>query len=175
MANLLDLNLVGFLAPIIILIFIWTLVFALLNKLKLFGDNKGMNGLIAVCVGLLVIINVDITLVLVNFIPWVFAFLLLLVFIFMIFMFMGMDEKHLTKMIKDEPTIWVPVLAAIVIMFLVSMTSVFGPFLQVTDKPGFWEVAKRTLFHPRILGALFIILVASQVIRAFEIPVGKSK
>ena len=169
MANLLDLNLIGFLAPALVFIFFWVVTYAILSKVKIFGDNKGVNLTIAFTVALLVLINVKITRVITAFIPWVFGFFILLLFIYVLFMFFGVDEKFLSGLIKNETTIWVPVLSIIVIMFLFALTVVFGPFLQVTDQPGFWETVKRTVFHPRVLGAIFIIIVASSLIRVFEI------
>jgi|SRR3989344_8142865 len=174
MATLLDLNIVSYIFPVVIFILIFTLTYGLLTKIKFLGSNNGLHALISFSLSLIIMLEAKSAKVLTLFIPWVFLLAVLVMFIFVIFMFMGLKEDYLLELVKNKGIIYIPILIGVIVLFFIALSNVFGPFFLVTDKPGFWETVKRVLFHPRVLGAIFMLAVAAYLVAAFEkMPAGK--
>ena len=87
MATILSSNLLEFFMPIVVFIFIFTIFFALLSKIKLFSDNKPLNSLIAFAVSLLFIVVPEARQIIELATPWFVVFVvagLLLIMGFMV-------------------------------------------------------------------------------------------
>lgn len=148
-----------------VFIFVLIVGYALLTKVKFFGDNKGLNGLVAFIMALLFIVVPGVKNVVVLFTPWITLFMVLLLVFFVLFMFLGAKESEVADVFKKNATVLTIVIATVVILFLIAMAKVYGPFLAVDQQPGFWNTFKRVIFNPKVLGALFIIIVASYAVR----------
>jgi hypothetical protein len=168
MATILDTSLLGYLMPVFIFLLIWAVTYGLLTKIKFLGDNNGLHAIVALSLALLVLIQTQIRQVITLFLPWVFLLGFLTLLLIAIFMFIGVKEKDIVTLVKREGIIYVTIISVVIILFFVALSQVFGPFLMVTDKPGFWEGVKRVLLHPRILGAIFILVVAAFLVGTFD-------
>lgn len=164
MAIPLNQNVLDVLTPIIVFLFVFAGLYALLMKVKFFGDKSGFNLVVAFAVSMLFFIMPEAQRVLVIFTPWMVLMVILLLFIFLFFMFLGVKGETVMEFAQDGGFIFWMVLI-IVIIFLISLTQVFGPFLMVNQQPGFWNSVKRTIFHPKTLGALFLLAVAAYAAR----------
>ena len=83
MATLLDVGLLSFLMPLFVFLFIFAIIYALLTKTKMLGDNMAaMNFLAAVCISAVAVFAGTITQVVVNVTPWIVFIIIVLSGIF---------------------------------------------------------------------------------------------
>jgi hypothetical protein len=151
-------------------------IYAILEKTKMLGENRSLHAIIAIAAAFLVILSKDI-LSIINFgAPWfvmVFVFLTLLL---LIYRFFGASEADLTKVIKDKTVVWT-ILAIGLIIVIASISHVYGQKLleKSSGEPGvtvegqanvttegrsFQSEMYSTIFNPKILGLLLVFLIA---------------
>lgn len=120
MASILDVGLSNFFIPIFVFLLVFVGLYALLEKTKILGDNKGIHAIVAFVIALIVTISKPITNFLIFVIPWFFILILiLLVFIFIGKMF-GKTDKDVqwafTYGTKSPVVTWVVICCAIIIV-----------------------------------------------------------
>jgi len=173
MATLLD---AGPLKDVLITSFVFLLVFigavALLKQFKPLGENDSINYIISFILAFMTILYPQTQVVLSTFIPWGILVFALAFFCFMFFMFLGVKNETLADVARDSSFTFVAI-TTLVILFLIALTKAFGPFLLVTNQPGFWEATKRSIFNARFLGLLFMLMVAAYAVR-YSAPFKKS-
>jgi len=164
MATPLNQELLTFLTPIFVFIFVFVAMYALLLKTEFFGKQQGFNLTIAFAAAMLFFLVPEGRTVITTFTPWLLLFGFLVLAIFVIFMSLGVKSETLVGVAKETSFIfWI--LLIIVILFFVALTKAFGPFLMVNNTAGFWNSTKRAIFHPKTLGVLFLLLVASFTVK----------
>ncbi len=168
------------------MILVIAIVYGILQFSNAFHASKGLHILIAFTVGLLMILVPDVTAVLGTMIPWftlLFIFIVLLLLVYRIF---GASDEIIASALKDRALVWVIIIIAIVIV-LVSFSTVYGQRLLEqrtgapaegasvmgslpapasgavgeTGTPDFTHNLSATFFHPKILGALFLLIIAT--------------
>ena len=158
MATLLEGGFLTFLTPIFIFIFIFVIFYALMEKLKFFGDKSGTHALIAFCLAILFIVVPE-TREMINFItPWFVVLVIFGLFIIMGLMFLGYKEESIIAGVTEGGTVLPLVIVAVVVLFLVAIVKVFGASVF---KLGFVS----SILNPKILGAAFILILAAEVVR----------
>ena len=167
MASILqDLGFLQFFLPVFTFLFIYVLVYAVLDKFKLMGENKWLKVIAAFSIALLFLFNEG-TLKFVEFVtPWFVVLVIIALFILSLFIFMGVKQENLSATIEN-PTVYWTVIVIIIILLLAAIGSVFGSFFapqQTATTPT--EIGIREiLVHPRVLGALFLLIISAFVIR----------
>ena len=145
MATPLDVNGLGtLLAPAFVFIFVFAIVYALLKKIKFFGDAEGINAIVAFIMGVFVIMAPGAQVVLSSFLPSFFLFMVFVFFMIMFFMFLGVKGESIVSVAKDSVFMTFSIIV-ISILFLISLSTAYGPFLMVGSSPGFWESTKRLI------------------------------
>lgn len=129
MATFLDLSLFGYFGSIFIFLFVFSVVWGLLTSMKIFKSvpgEKGIYGLIALSIGLLVMFSKNSSVLIATMAPW---FTVLIIFIFLTFlvfrMFSGEDNSIIENAIKNPGVYWAIIILAIVIL-LASLSSTYG-------------------------------------------------
>lgn len=146
--------------PAFIFILIFILLYATLDKTGLIGKNKSLNAIVSLIVSLTVLFTGG-TVELINFVtPW-FAVIIVVALLAVLLMSAHLKEGELNLGV-------VPTLAMIFagIVLMVGITQVFGPVFQPYSDgadSGWWTL--KTIFHPRVLGAVFILLIAAFAIK----------
>lgn len=177
MATVLDISLLKLIAPIFSFIFIFTLVYAVMDKFKLVGDNKGIHAAIAFSIAMVFMFAGD-AIKFVNFItPWFIIMLVVGLFIISFFVFFGVSTKTIGEQVMTDPrVVWTIIIISIIILF-VSIGQVFGSDLpgQFDDEGNRIAVNSdsgtatseglQAIVHPRVLGALFLLVIAAFAIR----------
>ena len=168
MATILDnLGFIEFFLPVFSFLFIFVIMYAVLDKFKLMGENKTVKFIASLSIALLFLFSKDI-LNFVNFVtPWFVVLVIIAFFILSLFMFMGVKEKEM-EMTARNPTVYWTVLVIIIILLIAAIGTVFSDFFagqggEVTDptKAGITQI----LVHPRVLGALFLLVITSFAIK----------
>ena len=160
-----DLTLLQFFLPVFTFLFIFVLVYAVLDKFKLMGENKWLKLIASFSVALLFLFSQD-TLKFVEFItPWFVVLIVLALFILSLFMFMGLKEGDVEKVVKDPVVYWT-ILVIIIILLIIAVGNVFtfvSPYQNGQQTPPTEGLS--AIVHPRTLGALFLLVIAAFAVK----------
>ena len=173
MATVLDLGLLEFILPVFSFLFVWVVVYAVMDKFNL-AKSTSVKLLVSFCIGLLFLFSAD-ALEFVNFItPWFVVLVIVALFLIALFMFMGVKEDVISKSVGDPRVYWTGIIIA-VILLIVALIHVFGAVQSpyqggevssgeqtgISGEKTRESESLKTLVHPRILGALFLLIVAT--------------
>ena len=180
MATVLDVSLLGFLLPVFVFIFLLVVMFAILEKTKLFGEKaKTLNLMAAVCVAAISIFIGDMTKLISATIPWIIFIAIVMMFIYAIFKFYDSGEEF-WSIILGEEVVFILVLLIVFIGITQVFESTVSPYaihedstVQKTvdgetvivtasgEETNPAKEAMKTIVHPRILGALFMLIITA--------------
>ena len=128
------------------------------------GENKALGLVAAVSIATITIFYTNVTEIISFVAPWmafVFIFLLLL---FGGLMFFGVSQEEMWK----ELSIWTVFIISFFII-LIAITQTYGEIFSPYDAAGgdrtIQSETLRTLFHPRVLGAIFMLIVAALTVK----------
>lgn len=175
MATLIDVGLIEGILPIFSLIFIWVGVYAVLQKTNFLTESKSIHSIFATVVAIIVLATPELLKAILIMIPWFVVILVFLMLMILVYRFLGIGEGDIATVAKDSTTVyWVLIIS--VIIFIAALSNVFGQNLleqndaqvipinegnQTSTATGnFDENVNATFFHPKFLGALFVLLVA---------------
>ena len=164
MATLLDVGVLGFFLPVFVFIFIFSILLALLEKTKLLGDQRLLNVAAAFSVAAISIFAGRLTGLISIIVPWVVFIFVLLLLVFLIFQFFGVKERQIWDMF-GETTVFIIILIIILIGITVVFEGTLSPYGTGSGgTPNPRTETLKTLTHPRLLGALFTLVVASSTV-----------
>ncbi|MBT4334571.1 hypothetical protein HOD61_02020 [archaeon] len=146
--------------PVFVFILIVTLLYATLEKTKLLGENSGLNFSISLVIAFISLFSGSAIKLMVFVVPWYVFMMFFLLLLFSMFMFFGFDEKEVWPMVGGRLTIFV----VMMLFLIIGITKVFGPVFNPYSVEGTSDVL-RTIFHPRVLGAFFILLISFFLIK----------
>lgn len=165
MATILETGLINYIMPVLVFLLIFAVVFAILKKLAIFGDNVGVNSVIAFVVALIFMITPRARELVTTMTPWFLIIVVLVFFILMTLVFIGLKEEALTALAK-HPAMYIIVIVIVALIFFISLAKVFaGAGLDFS----YFEF----LVHPRILGVIFILVIASLAVKFIATVVPK--
>ena len=170
MATLMDFGLLHYFIPVFTFLFVFVIAYALLQKTKILGGKSNLDFVASFAVAMLTLFTGN-AIKLINYItPWFVILIVFTVFVFMIPMGFGMKEKEIWPAIGGKNTLVV----VCILILIMGMTFVFGDVFDPFNKESvdaeeggtsaqLNEITK-TIFHPRILSAVFILFFASFVV-----------
>jgi hypothetical protein len=181
MAVLLDSTLLVFLLPIFIFLLVFAFIYGILLKTKILGDNSVLNIIAAISIAAVSAFTGNLIKVFTFVTPWITFIFIMLILLFAIFRFVGVEDKTTWETIAGPVVISV----IFIIIVFIGLTSAFesdvSPYevqnsdgsITVVDpatatpgeNPTVANEAVKSLTHPRLLGAIFILLVAAFSIR----------
>ena len=188
MATIFDASVLAVFVPVFVFLFIFVVLFAILEKTKLFGDNtKALNVMAAFSVAVIATFTGKLVNLVTIITPWIAFMFIVMLFIVTMFMFFGVEtQKGLSRGVGKQ-SFWMimgetPVFVMVLIIVFIALTQVFETQLSpyqtvdgvVVDQDGQVVAAEdvnprsealRTLTHPRILSALFILIVSALAVR----------
>ena len=170
MASILDLGLLEYFLPWFIFIFVLIIVWALLEKISFFGDNKLVNWIIAFCAALMFIIVPEMQTVIATITPFFLILIIFIILVFIVFMFMGYEGTKILEVVSQNEIIaWVVIIVALGIMGL-ALTNVYGDAIHDITSPDqdsddLEQSIGEIIFHPKVLGVSFILILAALVVK----------
>ena len=184
MATFLDIGLAQHFSVIFPMLLVFVIIFALLEKSKMLGDNKGLHSLIAFSIAMMMLFVPGVTQVISIMAPWFVLIFLLVIFFVMIMLAIGMKwEVFAGYMSGWETPHWFLLIIALII-FIGALGSVYGSSMlpysganaqvntsaggttgMTTDTGDFNSNVGRVIFHPKTIGLVFLLLVGSLTIR----------
>lgn len=169
MANILQIDLLAYFLPIFSLLFIWVISYALLKKTGILGANDTLNIVAATSVAVIFMVTSEAMQLVKEIIPWFIILVIVLIMIFSIFIFLG-EETAFKETIGPTMLGW-SIIAILAGIFLFAFAKVFGdPVHSIYAgsegaSGGLGGEIGRAVFHPKVLGAVFLLLIAGQAIK----------
>ena len=171
MATFLEVGILNYFSIIFPALLVFVIIFAILEKTKLLGENKSMHAIVAM-------ISTDIAAV-INFgAPWFIMVFVFLTLMLLIYRFMGASEADLAAAAKEKTVAWT-IFAISIIIVISSISHVYGQKLlerstgeadlatgegveraAAAGEDTFRSELFDALFNPKVLGLMFIFLVA---------------
>jgi len=183
MATFLDISILGHFTAVFTFLLVFVILFGMLEVFKLFGDgHRGLHAMIALAVGFIVIFSKGVVTVIQTFTPWFVIVILLIFFIIFAVRMFGVSAAEVTEGFHHNSVIltFILIFAAIIILF--SLGAGFGQTsleqgvqpgtlvttntTNVTVNPGststnnFSQNMYNTIYNPKVLGLLLIMLIA---------------
>ena len=178
MASFLDVGLFGFFLPVFVFLFIFIILFAFLEKSKILGDGaKKVNIVAALSVAAISIFSGDLIKLITQTIPWIALLFIFLLLLFSLYLFFGEPYERVWDIIG-----YTPVALLVIGIILLGIVNVFeeevSPFAQgegkvtvtqdgvtTTVQKNPTNEALKTITHPRLLGAIFILVIGAAAMR----------
>jgi hypothetical protein len=166
MATFLDIGILEHFVPLFSFIFIFLILFGLLQKTKLLGGRSAIDFIVSVMITILVILSSS-AVELARFMSvWGVVVAVILVFLFIIMSFWADEGKMGLPGDMDVKGI---VFWTFIIILAIGLTQVFGPVLTpyaIGADPG--RSVLRALFHPRVVGAIFLLIIIANLAKLLK-------
>lgn len=183
----LDLSLLISLKRIFPFILVWVVVYALLEWKDIFGkDKKGLRAVTAFVVAMIFLISSQASLVIEYMTPWFVILIVFVLLMLMIFKLFGASDKSIQDVIEHDRAVIYWVIFVSLIVFFAALGKVYfteplptgeqaltgigaaNATIAERGEGAFWQ----TLFHPKVIGVVFVFLLATFAIKllAGDIP-----
>ena len=166
MATLLDLTLLNYLTPLAAFLFILIICYAVLDKFKLLGDNVAPKFIAAFSIALIFMFSTRMVKVILTATPWFILLIFFGFFLIAMLMFMGVKEDEIHETVKSGTVVYI----MLVISLIIFIITIVGAFQDVSspyegeDGQTRTNEGLRALVHPRLLGALFLLVMTTYAI-----------
>ena len=157
MATFLDIAGLQQFSSIFVFIFVWLVVYAVLAFSKILGENKAINVIIGLVVGIFVLFSPIATGVIEYIAPWFAVIFIFVIFVTIALKLFGASGAESLGSLRT---------VTFVVIILVLVVGALSYVRQQVTVPGDNETSidysKTTtiLFHPKILGIIFVMIIA---------------
>lgn len=175
MVTFLDIGLLKAFDLVYAFIFVWAIVFAVLQKTKVIGESAGINAIISVAAAFMVLLSGKVVEMINFMIPWFTVAIIFFLLVILVFQIFGLKEADVAHAAKDKGVYWT-LIGVFILIVVASFSTVFGQsFLeagaQVSGQPAaeempgttgksFEQNVTATLFHPKVLGMIVLFAIA---------------
>jgi len=169
MVTFIDIGLFQYFNVIFPILLIFAVVFALLHKTKILGENATINAIIAIALALMSLLSQTLIDVINFMAPWFVLVFIFVIFLMLLYQILGATEKDILSALKTEKTIQWAVIGIGLIILFAAFANVLGQkmlALQPTEavegeeEIGFEQNIFLMLFNPKVLGLVIIFLIA---------------
>jgi len=166
-----DVSMLEFLSPVFSFLFIFVVVYAVLDKFKLMGENKSVKLVAAFSIAMLFLFSEPARNLISLTTPWFAVLLVGALILLSVFMFIGVPENDLIKAVKDVKVYW-PIIIISLLVFTIALVQVFETGSDdLKPGPRTFE-GINALVHPRILGAIFLLIIAAFAVKFISESIG---
>ncbi|MFA5142147.1 MAG: hypothetical protein WC471_04215 [Candidatus Woesearchaeota archaeon] len=193
MATFLDIGILKYVQVLFPFILVWAVTYSALQWREVLGKNQSLHSIIALVVALLTVLSPQATAVIQYMSPW-FAMMLIFAMFFLIFLkFFGVSEGAITRAFETSDdarflTYWILVISIIILAGAIGKVFFGGSSVYVgssgtvlpiitpstaanyTDEYGVATASGEvnfaaTIFHPKVLGMLLVLIIAAFTIK----------
>lgn len=165
MATFLDLSLLKYFTPLFVWLFLFILLYAILEKTKILGEKaSALNLMLAISLSAIGIFYTKLSTLIEFIAPWMIFVFVFLFILFMGLMFLGVQQEAIWKNLS----VWtVLIVSFVIILIAISQTygDVFSPYSNTTSGKTISGEAQSTIFNPRVLGSIFLLIIIALSIR----------
>ena len=149
----------AYIMPLLAYLFVFTLVYALLAKTKILGENKFIHFVLSIVVAVIFILSPMATKFTALTVPWIAIFIMIVFFILLILIFVrgNIDDIVKSKFIAVIITI------ILLVVFIVSAINVFGPLVSNGYFSPEGQAAFNFFTNPQFYGLVVLLIVAGIV------------
>ncbi|MBU2561828.1 MAG: hypothetical protein KKD17_06020 [Nanoarchaeota archaeon] len=188
MATFLDIGLAQHFSVIFPVLLVFVIVFALLEKSKILGENKGLHSLIALCIAMMLLFVPGVIQVIGYMAPWFVLIFLLVFFFFLLLLAFGTPWDKIVGVAGSWGTPHWFLLVIGLIIFIGALGHVYGQAMlpysteetagsesvnvtqegvegTSTDTGDFNSNVGRVIFHPKTLGMVLLLMIGSLAIK----------
>ncbi len=146
-----DLSGLSYFLPIAGFLFVFAIVYALLDKTKILGDNKPTNLIIAAIIAVIFSTLAPAQRYVEKVTPW---FAILALSLFFILIIIGLSQQEISNIMKPW-FVWI-FIALLILIFLISAVSVFPALFG-----NIWfEITKFVTLRSQIAGGIILLIIA---------------
>ena len=184
-ASIIDLSILEGLSAIFMLIMVFVMIYALLQKTKVLGGSSTLDAIVALGMAFGMFISGTVMQIISNMTPILVLLLFMAVFFIMATRFIGIEDPSIVSMLGGKTAAWWFIVLGIIV-FLGAAGQVIGPLLApggntnqtATYQPGdvgptgtgdYSTDVRNTLFHPAFLGMIALLLIGSFTVRQLVI------
>jgi hypothetical protein len=198
-----SLELVEHFSPLILFILVFAIIYALFQSAKILGDNKILHSIIAIMTSLMItVFSPGAREVVKYIIPWFTVLAIIMVFAIMLWKMFGITDSDVKATIMKRTDIQWTLFIVVVILVLGALSQAYGQGqLELSDpsindstttqnsnlgeinmgNPGTTDTSSgsfnqnlgATIYHPKILGAILLFIIAALAIATLTKPVFK--
>jgi hypothetical protein len=173
MAAIVSTELIAYISPVLIFIFVWAVLYGVLQKFEAFGKNQPINAAIAFSVSLLFVMIPFFGEIVKNFVPLIVIMILIIVVILIMLMFLGYKETDIVSYMKIN-SLGTVIVIIVLFLFIFVLGNVLGP--AFTQYPSSIETSvgsnlRRVFLNPKVLGMILMFSIAFYLIKAIAAPV----
>lgn len=182
MATFLDIGILQHFSSIFTFILVYIIIYGTLEVNSPFGkDKKGLHALIALAISFIIIVSKIAMFIIGYMTPWFVVLFLFIFFILFAVRMFGSSDKDITGILKNR-SVYPIIIVFVVIIIISSLSAAFGQQLlekntdeelddngeavviedgktPSTSTNSFSENLVNTLFHPKVLGMIVILLI----------------
>jgi hypothetical protein len=136
---------------------VWLIIYAVLGSTKVLGDNKGIHIIIGLVIAIFVIISPVASGAIAAVSPW-FA----MVFVLLILILVGLKTFGVSQAdISSFPQLKVLFISALILIFVIGVASYVRENADIPEGEDIdYSRTPSVIFHPKVLGVIFILLIA---------------
>lgn len=170
----------SYLFPFLLVLFI---LYAILAKTQILSENNSLNAIVALVFAVLLVVSKSALVVVNTMIPWFVLLIIFVLFLLMIVKTFGYDDNAIKEAVSGRGYIMTTLIIVALIIFVGALASVFGQDLLNRDtgidengvnqtgqssdfETNLWD----TLFHPKVLGLIVIVLVSTFALKFLTDP-----
>ena len=181
----LNISFLQYFSPIFIFVLVFVMIYGILQFTKFLGDNKVLHALIGFFIAVIFLFSTEAITVVQVIAPWFTVLFIFVIFILMSYKLFGATDDQIRNVITHASALQYTILALGIIILLFGLGAGFGQKLlgysadisEVRDaatEAGEGSTATSsyqtnlisTLFNPKILGMILILVIAAFTIRA---------
>ncbi len=166
MVSLIDSGLGDFLIPIFIFILIYAVIFAVLRKTKILGDDVNINAVVAFVLAALFAVVPGAMKFVSIIAPW-FVMLVIIAFsLLLVFMFGGLKTEKIEQIFRNSTVVWTILMISIIIV-MGGLTAVYGPIFVGGGPSGEGAGAsvQKAVFNIKVLTTVVILIIFAFAVR----------
>jgi len=171
MASFLDIGLLAGYSKLFVFIFVWLIVYAILKITKVTGTNEGINIVLGLILALLTLFSPLATSIIETIAPWAAVLLVMIMLLSVSTKIFGVKESDVFAsggLKALSATLVIGIFLVLVVSNIRDQVLMPGENGTSTEL----NTAKAVIFHPQVLGAIFVLLIA---IFTIALMVNKSK
>jgi len=163
MATFLEVGILQHFLPVFTFLFVLVVVYALMSKTKILGENSKVHWVAALTISFIVLLTGEMT-DLINYITPLFVVILIfLVLLFFIILPFGVKQEDIWSKLGGHTTV-VIICILILVLGVSNVFGIFNPYEGGAESTPGGEIV-RAIFSPQVLGALAILIIAAFAIQ----------
>lgn len=172
MATILDVSLLSRFSAIFAFLFVLVFAYGILSFSKFFGGSKALQIFLAFLISVFVLLTPRIGQVFLLTVPWLTFFFIMIAFILLAYKMFGVTDMDFHTLIKNERGLVWTILSIVILLMIWGVVQVYGtPYIPGAGEGGagagtdaaaggFTSTMGAIFFHPKVLGAIFLLLMA---------------